>query len=274
MKSFILAAALASSALVCLPSVSSAYANANAGSKLYVCATPQQNDLDRAGYEALTWVEVKAIGNHGETGSNTNILSYDTWDTTVIQKAKGMTDAGSPEIEVARIPTDPGQTILRNGAATNLNYAFKMVRNDAAVVGGTGTVRYNRGLIAGPKSPNGRNEDFDLEVFTLALQQLEITVDPTAGGVAPTLTVEPVITGTAQVGVELTTTTGTFTGDAVINYAYQWFAGGVAIVGATLNAFTPTTAELGKIVSVRVVATNSSGTASGFSAPTAAVIAA
>ena len=116
-----------------------AYANSNAGSKLFVSADPQPADLTQAQYEALTWVEVKLVGNHGETGSNTNILTYDTWDTDVIQKAKGITDAGSPAVECARVPTDPGQIILRAQALTNFNYAFRMDRNDPATVGGTPT---------------------------------------------------------------------------------------------------------------------------------------
>lgn len=248
-----------------------AFANANAGSKLYVCTTAQQSDLDRAGYEALTYVEIKAIGNRGETGSKTNILSYDTWDTDVTQKAKGITDAGSPTLELARIPTDPGQIALRAAALTNLNYAFKEVRNDPAVLGGTPTTIYNRGLVTGPARPGGKNEDFDLEVFTLALNQREVVVDPGAGGNAPISTVLPAITGTAEVGEVLTVSNGTFTGDAVITYTYQWFAGGVAIAGATANTFTLTSTQLGKIITARVTATNASGSASATSGATSAV---
>lgn len=250
----------------------SAFANANAASRMFVCATPQNNDLLQADYEALTWVEIKAIGSRGETGKTTNMLSYDTWDTKVSQKAKGITDAGSPELEVARIPTDPGQLILRAAGAVgnNNNYAFKELRSDGTT-SSNGTVKYNRGLVAGPKSPGGRNEDFDLEVFTLGLQQEEIVVNPLAGGVAPTLTVNPAITGTATVGQVLTSNTGTFTGDATITYAYQWFAGGVAISGANASTFTLTSAQLGKVMTVRVTATNASGSASGYSAATSAV---
>ena len=249
-------------------------ANANAGSKLYVCATPQNSDLSQAAYEALTWVEVKAIGNHGETGPNTNILTYDTWDTVVIQKAKGTTDAGSPEIEVARIPSDPGQQILRAAAKTNFNYAFKMVRNDKATTNGTPTVLYNRGLVTGPRRPHGRNEDFDLEIFTLALNQLEITVDPNPSGstgIAPLNTALPTITGTATVGQTLTASTGTWTGDATITYAYQWFASGQAIPGATSATYDLTSNETGDKISVRVVATNAAGYGEVMSAQTAAV---
>lgn len=159
--------------------LAAAYFNTHAGYKLYVCATPQPSDLTKTDFEALTWVQVKGVGSHGETGTSTNILSYDTWDSDVVQKAKGMSNAGDPEIEVARDPNDPGQNLMRQMADTNLNYAFKIEGNDAPEVGGTPTIRYNRGLVAGPREPNGRNEDFDLEVFTLGLQQKQIKVNPT-----------------------------------------------------------------------------------------------
>lgn len=265
MKKF-LSAALLTSALV-----PAAFANTMAGSKIYICSTPQASDLLQADYEALSWIEVKSIGNLGETGVKTNILNYDTWDTNVTQKAKGITDAGNPTLEVARIPTDPGQLALRAAALTNLNYAIKIVRNDPVTVGGVGTVRYNRGLITGPTNPNGKNEDFDLEVYTFGLQQLEIVVNPGAGGNPPKNTVLPAITGTATVGQVLTCTTGTFTGDATITYQFQWFAGGVAIPGATASTFTLTSAQLGKIIQTRVQATNLSGTAQSYSNATAAV---
>ena len=127
-------------------------------------------------------VQVGGVGSVGETGSNTNILSYDTWDDEAVQKAKGMTDAGSPEVEVARDPDDAGQDILRTAADTNLIYAFKIEGTDVpdANPASTPTIRYNRGLVVGPREPNGRNEDFDLEVFTLGLVQKQIKVDPVA----------------------------------------------------------------------------------------------
>lgn len=249
-----------------------AFANSNAACKLYVCATPQNSDLDQADFEALTWVEVGAVGSRGETGKSTNILTYDTWNTRVIQKAKGITDAGSPELELARIPTDPGQLILRAGGAVgnNNNYAFKEERSDGAN-GGAGSVFYNRGMITGPKRPGGRNEDFDLEVFTLALQQEEIVVNAATSGNPPILTVSPAITGVAEVGEILSLSNGTFTGDAVITYTYRWFAGGVAIANESGNSLTLTSAMLGKVITARVTATNASGSATGYAAATAAV---
>lgn len=248
-----------------------AYFNTNAGVKLYVCATAQPADLNSGTFAALTWVQVKGVGSFGQTGASTNILTYDTWDSDVTQKAKGMTDAGSPEIECARIPTDPGQIILRAAALTNFNYAFKIVRNDAAIAGGTPTTIYNRGLVTGPVRPNGRNEDFDLEKFTLALQQREVVIDPTVTGNPPLETAPPVISGTLVHGNVLSSTTGTFSGDATITYVYQWYRGGEIIGGAQASTYLLQTLDVGDVITVSVTATNASGFATATSAPTAAI---
>lgn len=249
------------------------FANTNAGSKLYVCATPQNEDLTQTDYEALTWVEIGLVGNRGEQGKITNILNYPVWGTTVTQKAKGMTDAGGGDLRVARDYNDAGQVILRAAAediGVNNNYAFKELRADGPEAG-LGTVRYNRGLVTGPRSPGGANEDFDEEIFTLAFQQTEIVVDPLASGVAPTLTVAPTITGTLEVGETITLGNGTFTGDATISYEKQLFAGGVQVAGATGGTFVLTSAQLGKVLQLRVRASNASGFAFGYSAVSTAV---
>lgn len=164
-----------------------AYANVNAGRKLFICTTPQPNDLDATGFAALSWVQVGGVGNHGETGSTTNILTYDTWDTDVSDKAKGVTNAGDPDVEVAYNANDLGQQALRAAALTRFKYAFKIEGNDKpnADVDSTNTIRYNRGLVTGPRQPNGAVEDFDLEIFTLGLVQRQITVPAVDGTTIP-----------------------------------------------------------------------------------------
>lgn len=159
----------------------------NSGAKFYIgvdsvtnMAKPQATDLDAAGFAALTWLEVKAVGSVGETGTQTNIVSYDTLGTDVTLKGKGISNGGDPEIEVARIPTDPGQIQMRAAAATRNSYAFKYEQDDAITPStGNGTTFYNRGLITGPRHPNGRNEDFVLEIYQLGLNQKEVVVEPT-----------------------------------------------------------------------------------------------
>ena len=163
------------------------YVNTNAGRKVYVCAEPQPSALTQAQYEALTWVPVGGVGSHGETGSTTNILNYDTWDDEVTDKTKGMTNAGDPDLEVAYRPEDDGQIVLRAAADTNFKYAFKIEGNDRPNndPDSTPTVRYNRGLVTGPRQPNGRNEDFQIDIFSLALVQKQITVPAVDGTTIP-----------------------------------------------------------------------------------------
>lgn len=153
-------------------------ANTQKDVEFYISTTVAPSDLDQAGFEALSWTQVGQVGMVGETGIQTNVLSYDTLDTEVTQKAKGISNAGDPQIEVARVYDDAGQIAMRAAALTNFNYAFKTVRNDAPSASFTDTIIYNRGLVMGPTRPNGRNEDFDLEIYTLGLQQREVVVDP------------------------------------------------------------------------------------------------
>jgi hypothetical protein len=249
-----------------------AFANSNAASKLYVCATAQNSDLDQSEFEALEWVEIGAVGSRGEMGKTTNMLTYNTWNTSVSQKAKGTTDAGSPELEVARLPGDAGQDILRTAAAVgnNNNYAFKEVRADGTTAD-NGTVIYNRGLVSGPRRPGGRNEDFDVEIYTLGFQQEEVLVDPTSAGVAPYVTANPAITGTAEDGETLTLGNGTWAGDATITYAYDWYANNVKLAGQNASTLLLATSHVGKRITGRVTASNNSGKGYATTAPTAAV---
>jgi hypothetical protein len=104
------------------------------------------------------------------------VVNYDELDTDVIQKSKGLTNGGDPQIEVARTYTDVGQNVLRDAALTRNDYAFKVIDNDAEL-GFMNTVYYFRGKVLGPERPGGRVEDFEIENFTIAINQREVVVD-------------------------------------------------------------------------------------------------
>jgi hypothetical protein len=88
----------------------------------------------------------------------------------------------------------------------------------------------------------------------------------------PVNTVLPVITGTVQVSYTLSGSNGTWT-NTPTSYTYQWYANGVAIVGATANTYLLTTAEAGKTITFRVTAINAGGSSlPATSAATAAVL--
>lgn len=233
--------------------------------KVYICTTPQPSPLNQGEYEGLDWVEIGNVGAVGETGMQTNIVSYDELATEVTMKAKGISNAGDPTIECARNPTDVGQIALRAAAATNFIYAIKFEANDAPSVGYTSSVYYNRGLVAGPTRPGGRNEDFQLEVYTLGLVQREIVVNPAAlfvpaNSVGPSIALVAADTFIANEGSWSNTPTG---------YAYLWEeddSGWATIAGQTGKIATYAGAN-----DIRVTVTASNGAGAGTPAVSLAV---
>jgi hypothetical protein len=80
---------------------------------------------------------------------------------------------------------------------------------------------------------------------------------------APTVlvanTAQPTIEGRPVVGRRLTAKAGSWS-PAGVSYAYQWFAGGRAINGATRAKLKLTSAERGKKITVQVTASASGAT--------------
>lgn len=93
---------------------------------------------------------------------------------------------------------------------------------------------------------------------------------------APTLVTAPAIVssspGVYQVGVQLTVTPGTYTGDPVL-VGYQWKRGGVAISGATAASYLPVAADEAATLTCTETVQNISGQLSATSAGVGPVIA-
>jgi subtilisin family serine protease len=125
---------------------------------------------------------------------------------------------------------------------------------------------------AGPSNPFG-------PVTTIDSQQMSLyatyTVPPPAS-TPPSNNNPPAISGTASVGLQLSTTTGSWTGSPS-GYSYQWQRcdtngnNCAAISGATLSTYTVTNADVGMTLEAAVTATNSAGSATATSGPTATV---
>jgi subtilisin len=96
----------------------------------------------------------------------------------------------------------------------------------------------------------------------------------------PALATKPVLTGAATTAATLTATNGTWTGSPTITYALQWLrctntltTTCSAIAGATAATYSPTTADLARLLRVQVTATNAKASVAALSDPTAAVTA-
>jgi len=124
--------------------------------------------------------------------------------------------------------------------------------------------------------------DFYLQSIALGAEQADaVTFTATlesAGTVTATIspynTVAPAVTGTQEDGETLTTTNGTWAGDATITFAVQWQRGNAAdqndpswsnIASATSSTYVLVTADVGKYIRARITASNSEGSTIAYS---------
>jgi hypothetical protein len=85
------------------------------------------------------------------------------------------------------------------------------------------------------------------------------------GGVVntpPANTVAPVLSGTFASGQTVTSSSGTWTGTPAPTYAYQWYADGATVDGATSSSLAISDSLRSKALYCRVTATNVAGSAS------------
>jgi hypothetical protein len=118
-------------------------------------------------------------------------------------------------------------------------------------------------------------------VGALALVAACLTAVATSGAaVGPTNTVAPNVTGTAQEGKVLTSSTGTWTGAGTITYQFGWqrcnpdATGCANISGATAPTYTVGSADVTNVLRSVVTATDTNGTSMQESAVTGTVTAA
>ena len=155
-------------------------------------------------------------------------------------------------------------------APSGVTFTYQWLADGVAITGATGT----------SFSPGSSRVGKKLSVAVTGAKTGYTSVTVTTAESAPVANLEalgyavPTITGTAKVGETLTANEGTWTPDGV-TFAYQWYAEGVLVTGATAKTYVPTAADVGKRMQVRVT-----GSKTGYlntfatSAPTVKVVAA
>lgn len=150
-----------------------------AGTKVSISTTAVTLPLNATDFGALTFTPVGSVGNLGDYGSPANLINYNTLDTEVMSKAKGVEDAGELSIEVARIFDDPGQIAMRAAAATKFYYAIKIEYADAPSEDWSNTIMYAVGPVTGPQLLGGGTDDFIRESYSVGFtDQRPIFVAP------------------------------------------------------------------------------------------------
>ena len=127
-------------------------------------------------------------------------------------------------------------------------------------------------------SPGERSTVYSREAALANAPSLSVTTAETV--TPPANTALPSLSGTAQAGQSLTTTSGSWSGTTPMTYAYQWQrcnsagASCAAIAGAAAASYALVSADVGFTVRAQATATNTVGSATATSAPSAVVQAA
>lgn len=236
----------------------------------------------------------QATGNLGSAGIATMQIGNDTAKqagSVVVDNLAAQSGSSSkPDPPVESTPPSisgtpqQGQTLTASpgswGGTQPISYTYQWLRCNssgascAAIKGATGTSYVATSADVGStlrvrvKATNSAGSSTAKSAQTTVVQ---------APSSKPANTSPPTISGTAQAGQTLTASPGSWTGAQPLTYAYRWErcdssgANCAAIADATKATYEVTTNDVDSELAVAVTASNSAGSATASSAPTAAV---
>ncbi|MDF3142664.1 MULTISPECIES: IPT/TIG domain-containing protein [unclassified Streptomyces] len=194
--------------------------------------------LDLTGAATGTW-NVSVITRGWEFGRGTfTVTPQPKLENTAAPKVTGTAKTG------AKVTAAPG-----SWSATPSSYTYQWKANGTAISGATASTYTVPASMVGKK----------LTVTVTAVKSGWVSGSATSAAVtvakgdAPKATTLPVISGTAKVGRTLKTSKGAWS-PAATSYAYQWYANGRAISGATKSSLVLKSAQKGKKITVKVIA--------------------
>ncbi|MFD5594576.1 Tat pathway signal protein [Streptomyces griseorubiginosus] len=193
--------------------------------------------VDLTGVDVGTW-NVSVFAGCCEFQRGTFTVTEPQLTNTTAPKVTGTAKTG------AKVTAEPG-----TWSAAPTSYTYQWKANGQAIGGATAKTYTVAASVVGKK----------LTVSVTAVRSGWTSGTATSGAVtvakgdAPKATKLPVVSGTATVGKTLRTTNGTWS-PAATSYAYQWYANGQAISGATKSSLVLKTAQKGKKITVKVVA--------------------
>jgi hypothetical protein len=203
----------------------------------------------------------------GTSGSTTDVEVYVSRSNkaTGLQVGIYSNAAGKPSSRLA----SGSKSGLRKGAWNDVTVSSTAITAGAtywvALLGSGGNLYFRDGGSALSYGQNASSLPSSWTgAATFASGAASVYVNGTAAGppppVGPQNTGAPMISGTSQQGDMLSAATGTWSGDTPMTFTYRWSD------GTTGSTDTLTSADVTKMISVTVTATNDGGTASAISA--------
>ena len=88
---------------------------------------------NRIGFEALTFTEIGEVSDLGEFGRQYNLVTFNTLGDRRTVKRKGSFNDGTIAAQMARVPSDAGQTILTTAVNSDASYSIKIELQDGTI---------------------------------------------------------------------------------------------------------------------------------------------
>lgn len=98
----------------------------SAGTKISISAALPAT-YDATGFGALTWTEIGEVSDLGEFGRQYNMVTFNPLGSRKTVKRKGSYNDGTITAQMARVPSDAGQTILTEALDSDNSYSVKVV---------------------------------------------------------------------------------------------------------------------------------------------------
>ena len=96
----------------------------SAGSSISIGNPPGAVTL--AGLQAVSYTEIAEVTDIGEFGKSYNLVTHNPLSTRQTIKRKGSFNNGTIALQMARVPTDPGQTLLATAVDSDASYSYKV----------------------------------------------------------------------------------------------------------------------------------------------------
>lgn len=115
---------------------------------------------DDAGFEALTYTEVSEVSDFGEAEASAEEVTHTPVKTGIINKLKGSINYGNLNVQFARVASDAGQQIVKNGfdgPARNTIHSARLTDQNGDKIYFTVRIMSNGLNIGGPNQIFGGN---------------------------------------------------------------------------------------------------------------------
>ncbi len=151
--------------------------NTAAESTVYIGTTgaaTTQND-----FETDSYTEVGEVEDLGEFGDTAEEVTFTALKDRRTRKFKGSFNAGTLTIVCGADPSDAGQDALRSAFASDFDYNFKVMLNDAVTSGGVPTTLYFRGKVMSKGRNVGQVNNVVRQTFAVGINSEILEVDAT-----------------------------------------------------------------------------------------------